>query len=248
MKKIARLLSGIALSSTMLSAVPAHAGGVPVIDPTAIARIRETVSVATKQLGAVQQQVQQVTQMRNTIGQVGPGMLNNMLQKSGLDFSAAQGVLKDVSSMSSQVTNLSSTAKSLALSGESMNFGSIKDLTSGREAAAQLFFYNGSNPMDQKTIGLLRERRNALVRDSAIGGYGAAVAMKGDMAKTTQIADNLSAQAKDATDLRGDVQANTATMLALLGEVSKQTALQAQMLEMQSAQALSGDSIGQRKK
>ena len=248
MKVKSRILLGLAMVGLM-SPAPAFAGGVPVIDPTAIARIRETVSVATKQLGAIQQQVSQVTQMRNTIGQIGQGRLGDMMSASGLNFAdigGAKGILSDITSMGNQVSSMTTQAKQLKLPGESMNFGSITNLNTGREAAAQLFFYNGGQEMTQDTVAQLRVRRNALLRDSAVSGYGAAAAMKSDMSKTSEIADKLAGQAKSAADLRGDIQANTATLLAIYGEITKQTALQAQMLEIQSTQTLAVDSTGKR--
>lgn len=239
------LVTTALFGAAMFSAAPASAN-IPVIDPTAIARLRETVSVATKQLGALQQQVQQVQQMRNTIGQVGPGMLGNILQQSGLDFSGEKGLLNSITSLKSQADASLSGVKSMKMSGESMNFGNITNLTGGREAASQIFFYNGKESMTPDLVSQLRSRRQAVVRDSAVTSYGTAAAMKGDMIKTQQVADALSTQAKGSTDLRGDVQANTAAMLAIYGEVSKQTAIAAQMLELQSAQTLSTDATGKR--
>lgn len=243
-----RVALAAALASTLLTAAPANAAGVPVIDPAAIARIREQISVATKQLAAAKQHVEQVQQMRNTIGQVGPGTLGKILQQSGLDFTNPTGALKDIGSLSSQVTSLSSQVSRLPkISGEgSINVSQITDLATGREAAAKLFFYNGNAEMSQTTVSELRQRRGAMVRESALSGYGAAASMKADLVGTQKIAQGLQTQAKDAADLRGDVQANTATMLAIYGELAKQTALQAQLLEIESASTLASDSTGRR--
>lgn len=242
-----RIIAGTALAAVLFSAAPASAAGVPVIDPAAIARIRETVSVATKQLAAVKEQVQQVQQMRNTIGQVGPGMLGKIMQQSGLDFTNPTGAFKDIGSLASQVDSVASQAGRLKIGNEgSVNVSKITDLATGREAAAKLFFYNGSDSLNATTIGQLRQRRGVMVRESALSGYGAASSMKADLIKTQQVASGLSTQAKDAADLRGDVQANTATMLAMYGELAKQTAIQAQLLEIESAQTLAQDSVGRR--
>ncbi len=242
-----RIIAGTALAAVLFSAAPASAAGVPVIDPAAIARIRETVSVATKQLAAVKEQVQQVQQMRNTIGQVGPGMLGKIMQQSGLDFTNPTGAFRDIGSLAGQVDSVASQAGKLKIGSEgSVNIGKITDLASGREAAAKLFFYNGGDSLTSNTISQLRQRRGVMVRESALSGYGAASSMKADLIKTQQVASGLSTQAKDAADLRGDVQANTATMLAMYGELAKQTAIQAQLLEIESAQTLAQDSVGRR--
>jgi hypothetical protein len=247
MKLKARILIATGLvAASLTAAAPAYALGTPVLDASALAKIRETIAVGTKQLGAIQQQVAQVQQMRNTIGQVGPGSLGKILSASGLNFDGAQGALRDVGSMTGQMNAVTSQAKNLKISGESMNFANITNLSSGREAASQLFYYNGSEAMTSDTVGKLRERRNAMLRESAINGYGAAASMKGDMVKTQDVATKLTAQVQASADLRGDVQANTATMLAIYSEITKQTAIQAQMLEVQSAQTLAVDSTGKR--
>lgn len=242
-----RILAGTAVAAVLLSAAPAQAIGYPVIDGSAIMRMREQIATLTKQLSAIQQQTQQVTQMRNTIGQIGPGMLGKILKDSGIDFANPTGAFKDIGSMASQVDSVTSQASKLKIGKETgAAVGKITDLASGREAAAKLFFYNGDDAMNSDTINQLRSRRGVMVRESALSGYGAASSMKADLVATQKVAAGLSTQAKDSPDLRGDVQVNTSVMLAMYGEMAKQTALMAQGLEINSAQTLAQDSVGRR--
>lgn len=233
-------------ASTVLTATPAYAA-VPVIDPTAIARIREVVATASKQLAQVQQQVSQVTQMRNTIGQIGKGQISNILEKTGIDFVGAQGVLRDVQTLGNSSANIGSLVQNLKIEGEAaLNIPKINSLSAGRDAASKIFFYGGEAAMTVGTVQKLRERRNLALRETAVTSFGAAASFKSDLQETQQVADKLSQQATESTDLRTDVQVNTATLLAMYAELQKQTAIQAQMLELDSSRTLASDSTAKR--
>jgi len=243
----ARSLFAIALiSSSALISAPA-AANIPVIDPTAIARIREAVATASKQLAQAQQQVQQVTQMRNTIGQIGKGQLDSIMKSSGVDLSGAQGVLKDVQTLGTTSSNIGNSVKNLGIEGEgALNIPKIDSLTAGRDAASKIFYYGGAAEMTVATVKKLRERRNIALRETAVTSFGAATSFKSDLTQTQQIADKLGAQASDSSDLRTDVQVNTATLLAMYAELQKQTAIQAQLLELDSSRTLASDATAKR--
>lgn len=237
------LLAGAAM---LAGAAPANAG-VPVIDPTAIARIREEIAVATQTLATVKQQVQQVQGLQNSIGQMGASVLSDQLAKAGVNFNDLNGatsVLRDVVALAADAKQMQNTLQNYKIDGESIALQVVSDLVSGRANAKKIFFYNGGNDMNQNSINGLRKRRSAAVRESAINGYALATAMKGNMEQTQKSADAISEQAKKATDLRGDVQANTAALLAIYAETTKQTALMAQALEVDASSSLASDPTG----
>ncbi len=245
-KKSRTLFAATLAASVAFTASPANAG-IPVIDPTAIARIREVVSTASQQLAQIRQQVQQVNQMRNTIGQVGKGQLDSIMQQSGIDMAGAKGVLRDVQTLGSTTANLGDAVKGLKIDGEgALNIPSIDSLAAGRDAAGKIFFYGGDGAMSMQTVKKLRDRRNIALRETAVTGFGAAASFKSDLAETQQIADKLTAQASDSPDLRTDVQVNTATLLAMYAELQKQTAIQAQLLELDASRTLAGDATAKR--
>lgn len=247
MKIIRKIALAAAVSASALISVPASAGGVPVIDPTAIARIREVVSKAQEQIAVAQQGVQQIQQMRNTIGQIGPGVLNSMLEQSGLDFQNPKGAFKDIGSIAAQVDSIGQQASKFTIPGEgSISIGKIDSLSSGREAAAKLFYFNSSEPLTQSVVSDLRDRRNTMLRESATTAYGLAQTTKSDLLQTQDVANKLSQQAAGAADLRGDVQAGTAVLLAMYSELAKQTAVQAQLLDLESSRTLAADATGRR--
>src|SRR3546814_4286648 len=83
--KTRALITAALIASTAISA-PANAAAVPVIDPSAIARIREVVTTASQQLAKAQEQLGQMREMNSTIGKAGQGQIGTILKSSGLDF------------------------------------------------------------------------------------------------------------------------------------------------------------------
>src|SRR3546814_14632081 len=83
--KTRALITAALIASTAISA-PANAAAVPVIDPSAIARIREVVTTASQQLAKAQEQLGQMREMNRTIGKAGQGQNGTILKSSGLDF------------------------------------------------------------------------------------------------------------------------------------------------------------------
>src|SRR3546814_3950974 len=87
-------------------------------------------------------------------------------------------------------------AKKLQIPGEGAinipNISSSSDpIAAGREAAGQLFFYNGGESMTQEAVSSLRERRNIVLRETAVTAYGAATALRADLEETRKIAEGL---------------------------------------------------------
>lgn len=235
-----------ALATAITAAVPASAA-IPVIDPTAIARIREVASTASQQLASVRRQVQQVTNIGNTIGHGGPGEIASVLAQSGIVFDGANGLLRDVNSIANTGSQLNSAFRNLQIAGESaINLGKIGNLNEGRQAAARIFYYGGRAKMTVESIRQLRERRNFALRETAVTSYGAATSFKSDLQQTQKMAGQLSVQAAQSTDLRSDLQVNTATLLAMYAELQKQTAIQAQLLELDSSRTLAADATAKR--
>lgn len=250
--KTRAIITAALVASTVLSA-PAHAAAVPVIDPSAIARIREVVTTASQQLAKAQEQLGQMQKMNSTIGKAGQGQIGTILQQSGLEFSGEKGVLNSIRTLSTQANNLGGIAKKLQIPGEgAINIPNISEssdpIAAGREAAGQLFFYNGGESMTQEAVSSLRERRNIVLRETAVTAYGAATALRADLDATRKIAEGLQEQAKTSVDLRTDVQISTATLLAMYAELQKQTSLTAQMLELESSRVLAADATGKRAK
>src|SRR3546814_10143821 len=100
---------------------------------------------------------------------------------------------------------------------------------------SQLFFYNGGESMTQEAVSSLRERRNIVLRETAVTAYGAATALRADLEETRKIAEGLQEQAKPSADLRTDVQVSTPALLAMSAELQNQTSITTHMLELESS-------------
>jgi hypothetical protein len=249
-----RILATLA-ASAMAIALPsvASAQGTPVLDIKAsIASVKELEQL--RQAVAKAEQLKgKVTDMSTSIGQIGKSSLGNMMSTAGFNFKSvaggAKGVLSDVEDMGTQANTALTQAKGMKIPGEAMNFkvGDANNklgLQDARTAAQQLFFYNGSEQMDQTKIAALRDRRNAMLRESAVSAYASSVATKSGGATAGTAADNLVAAVKDSPDLRGDVQANTGVLLAIYKEIVQQTALQTDAVGLAAAQTLATDPTG----
>lgn len=247
-----RILAAAAASAFALLAPSMASAQAVVIDPKLYASAVKELDNAKQLKQTAEKTVGQVTKVSDGIGKIGKSTLGSLLDQSGFNFQSVNGVkgiLSNVEDLGSQSTSALSAAKSMKIGNEALNFatpaaGAAMDLKGARDAAKQIFFYNGSDALDQQKVSQLRARRGAMLRESAVTGYATSTAMKSDMGKSGESANKLVAQVKDSADLRGDVQANTAAMLAVFGEMTKQTALQTQMLEIASATTLAADQTG----
>ena len=230
-----------ALAATLLAgyAIPA-AAQIPVIDPVQIARVREIVATASQSLAAAQKQVSQFKQMSSTIGAIGQGQIGAIMQASGLNFSGVSGILNDVRSVSGQMNSIAGQVSNFnGLSAAGITQAS-QSFAGARQMTSQLFYLQTAAPTNQSSQAL-HYVRGVAVREAGMSGYGLAMTIKGDMTRAQETADRLSAQAAASADLRTDVQANTAAVMALYAQITKETAISAQMLEIQAAQTLAMD-------
>jgi len=247
-----RILAAAAASVIALMAPSMASAQALVLDPKLLTTAKTQLDNAKQLKQAAEKGVAQVTKVSDGIGKIGKSTLGSLLEQSGFNFQSVngvKGVLSNVEDLGTQSTSAMSAAKAMKIGNETLSFatpaaGTSMDLKGARDAAKQIFFYNGSDALDQQKVSQLRARRGAMLRESAVTGYATSTAMKSDMGKSGEAANKLVAQVKDSADLRGDVQANTAAMLAVFGEMTKQTALQTQMLEIAAAQTLAGDQTG----
>ena len=83
MKKI--LVASVALAAAMIPA-SASAQGIPVVDPSNIAQTIKVVQNGVQQVQQMKAQVEQISEMKNTIGAIGGDLLkrlNAMIDYSG---------------------------------------------------------------------------------------------------------------------------------------------------------------------
>src|SRR3546814_17623846 len=108
--KTRALITAALIASTAISA-PANAAAVPVIDPSAIARIREVVTTASQQLAKDQEQLGQMRELNSTIGKNGTGQIGTHMKSTGTDFDDEHGGLKTISPLIRQTQTPSTMDK-----------------------------------------------------------------------------------------------------------------------------------------
>lgn len=232
-------LAGLAAAAFTTLAAPAVAQ-IAVIDPSAIARLREGLQTARQIEQQARANLQSVNQVRSTLGNVGRGNLGAILGTSGLNFTGPQGVLNELVTLSQTPRQLGSLLTHLP-NGTATRFN-FDSFAGSRQAATQMFFSSAPpQALTDRDVQAVRRSRVALAREAGLNGYGLAIATKADLTRTQATADQLATQARNSTDMRSDIQVNTAALLALYTETAKQTAIQAQLLELEAARHLAGD-------
>lgn len=212
----------------------AAAQGVPVIDAAAVAEAANTLKAASQQVQQLNAMLTEVQGIAQAIGKEGvPTLLfQEALSQSGISqfgppvkevFDSVQGVVTDAEKLKGQIDTL----------GKKPDFSSFtsaeswvkSELTTARDANLTLV----------STTGKLRK---LLAGEAAAHAYALALSGRQQVAGMSTRAQQLSQQAASAADLRGDVAANTAVMLAMHDQLAQIQALMAAVLEVQSASRL----------
>jgi hypothetical protein len=224
---------------------PALAQGFPVIDQAAVAE-------ATDSLKAAAQQVQQLngllTQMQGIVQTVGkegmPTLLfQEALSQSGISqfappvadllesaqatMAAGQSVVGSFQSVLAQADQLKGHVSAL---GKKPDFSSF---TSAQKWVKQELTVAAN--ANATSIALTRKARSLLAGEAAANAYALALSARQQLSTMSARSRQLAGQASGATDLRGDMEANTAVMLAMHDEMAQIQALMAAVLEVQSA-------------
>jgi len=230
-----KYIVALAVSATFASAAPATAQGIPVIDPSSIAQTVKVVENGVQQVQQMKAQVEQLTNLKDTIGDIGVGEIGSILERAGLDFSTQQDTLlgqfrETVPGIIDGLAN-SELGRSLNVDGSAAQQARTS-INAGRNFALSTF-YRGSNS-SADDITRRQAVREAALRDSATSGYATAVVTKVRLSESEKTITALNEQMAASTDLRTDVQNNTAVGMAQYQQMVIQTQLLAQLLEVQA--------------
>ena len=230
-----KYIAALALSGASVMAAPAHAQGIPVVDPSNIAQTIKVVENGVQQVQQMKAQVEQLTNLKDTIGDIGVGEIGSILERAGLNFNAEQDNL--LGQFRETVPGLIDGLPSSEL-GRSLGVdaGAAQQARTSIDAGRRFFlttFYRGSNAsLDDVTQR--QAVREAALRDSATSGYATAVVTKVRLSESETTIKALNEQMAASTDLRTDVQNNTAVNMAQYQQMIIQTQLLAQLLEVQA--------------
>lgn len=227
----------------LLAASPASAQGIPVVDPGNIAQTVKVVQNGVQQVQQMKAQVEQMTSMAKTIGQTGPlAIATDALKSAGMDYMNAEtSPLKEYRAAMPGLIDALPTSQVGSGLGISTNLAqqAKTNIQAGRQFALQAFYKPGNATADE--VAARKGVREAAMRDSVTAGYAMAVYTKNDLAQTEGTMKALSQSVTQAADLRGDVQSNSAISLAMLQQMTVQSQLLSQLLEVQSTSSMAGD-------
>ena len=228
-----KFILAAALAASSLASVPASAQGVPVIDSGGIAQTVKVVQTGVQQVQQLRAQLEQVTKINDTLGKVGEGAINSILQGANLDL--------DQDNMIGQLRQtIPGILDGLPNSQIGQKFGvtaqaaqqARTSITAGRQFTLQTF-YNGSNASVDDVTNR-RGIREAAMRDSAAAGFATSVVMKTRLGEAEGTIRSLNERMAKSADLRTDVQVNSAITMANLQQLVIQNQILAQLLEVNS--------------
>lgn len=234
---------------------PGSAQGYPVIDSAAVTEAVDNLNAATQQVRELNDMLSQVQSIAQTVGKQGvPTLLfQEALSQSGISqygppvkdlldsaqatwgtlqsgYAAGQQAATSFKSVLAEADKLKGVGASLGAAPDFSSFSSTqswinKELTVARDA-------------NLTTVNLVRKARAMLAGEAAANAYAIALNTRQQVASMADRAQKLAQQAGVATDLRGDMAANTAVMLAMHDEMAQVQALLAAILEVQSSSRL----------
>ena len=229
------LFTSAALIASAFAAAPASAQGIPVIDPSNIAQTVKVVQNGVQQVQQMKAQVEQLTALKNTIGATGPGEIVNILKRSGLDLANnPDGLLSEFrSTVPGIIDGLASSdiGKRLGVSIEDAR-NARTSVDAGRRFVVNTFY--GGNNAGVDEVNQRQAVREAALRDSGAAGFAVAVNTKTRLSENETTIKALTEQMAASTDLRTDVQNNTAVGMAQYQQMIIQTQILAQLLEVQA--------------
>jgi hypothetical protein len=245
------LLATVLLLAAILAPGRGRAQGYPVIDAQAIAKAVENVNAVAEQVRALNEMLVQVQSMVATVGKEGVPTLafQAVLSQSGISRFGppVRDLIQSVDATWTNAQALGDSGRSLGKSFRQLLDDADKakgqtssspkpDFSSLAKTQAWVRKELTVSPEASLTaIDLTRKARSMLAGEAAADGYAMALAARQQMGTTGDRARTLADQVGGARDMRSDLQANTAVMLAMHDELSQVQALLAAVLEVESA-------------
>ncbi len=222
-----------------LGLTPVTAGAeVPVIDPSVLAKAKELVASNGEQLSQLMDIFNTVDYISKTIGKSGIGDAVAILKSVGIF--GDEGGKKPLQGLAAvqPVKIETSTSGATASPGDDI----ADDVQTAKTYTQDTFYTTETDPQTATQLELQNGRALA-VQEASISSYAVALHVKQEAAASADRLQKLSEQVTAAKDMRSDVAANSAILLAILETLSQQTALQAASLEAEAAQMIAQDPL-----
>jgi hypothetical protein len=225
------------------------AQGVPVIDNAAVSQAVADVNAATRQVQQLTAMLNQMRSIAQTLGQGGTPtwLVSQVVSSSGAGTSPFGSIMASAQSTYA-------TVQAVATAGQQMSNSVQSILTQVDQSRGQSFPADFSSFSTARTwvqgeltppsnanlsaFDLTRTAKVTLASQAAVDAYALALSARQQAPQTATRTQTLAQQASTASDLRGDVEANTAVMLAIHDELTQIQALMASLLKVEGASRL----------
>ena len=228
---------------------PAAAAGVPVIDAGAVAEAAKTLQQTTEQVKQLNQMLGEVQQIVQSVGKAG---LPTLAFQAALTDSGLSRFAPPVQELASSLKTTADAVDAVSKDGQALGRtfqADVQKISGDMNAKPDFSSFSSARQWvkseltvardaDQTAIVATRRARNLLAGEAAANAYAMALSARSQVPAESDRAANLASQAAAAKDVRGDLQANTAVMLAMQDEMARIQALMAAVLEVESASRL----------
>lgn len=228
--KTYRIAAVVAAAIAIASMVRPAGAAMAVIDSSNLAKNAETAATTAKQLVEIKNVLEAAKGILGGVGGKGNPIQSAFQMGSG-GPGGLLGVSYGTAGFYPKMDNLN-LPKSLGVPNLSNVQGAIEFVRRALEKV---------NPSDKfSTKAEIAQRRGRVAYDSAFDNYAVALHHKQTAADASTRVSALASQARQATDLRQDTQANTSILLAILEELIGIRSLLAAQLEDRAATRMAG--------
>jgi len=220
-------LLALLLAGSFLCPGTVMAGGVPTIDASALAQMKDQVSTLRNQVSELTEMKSLMNQTLQTFGSF--GSLGNLFGAGGSSMGSKSDFYENLKKFS-----FDPCAINLCQVGD--NPAGTTDIEEARSWAMRNLY--SSRVLDANEKSDLSEVRRRSVVYAATGGLALSTIVHNDLAGAGSEAEALQKIVESSTDLRGDIRANSAITLAAYEVQIKQLAMLTALLEVESALAI----------
>lgn len=231
----------VVIELTLCLHSPVLAQGYPVVDTAAIGEAAENLKAAARQVEELNSMLNQVEGILQAVGKEGLPMLQfqEALSQSGISqfgppvvdlLAAGQHAVGSFADVLADADKLKGQINAPGFKPDFSSFRSAQNWVN-----SELTVASGANAT---AVSLTRKARGMLAGEAAANAYAMALSARQQIASVAARAQQLAQQAGAASNLRGDMAANTAVMLAMHDEMAQVQALLAAVLEVESSARL----------
>lgn len=227
------LLAGISAFAILLGFAGAATSGVPVTDSAVIAAANRTAHQTAEQLKRLNDIKATTEDVLASIGSAGEGLYDLNRMPDWASFASGGDYLKGLASLAPDACMFDGCADG------GNGTADFSTLEGARTFVAGNLYMNALPSTDQARD--LKEARVKALREANLTAYSLALMGRSHLAQSAARASALDSIVNSASDLRGDVRANSGVVLAVHQDVIGLQAVLTALLESEAAASIAGD-------